>query len=70
VKNQTASPYHLRRIIGSEGSNGNYGDDDIENENENGIAGPPQEDEGEESLPVSLPDVSLPGRRATRFVQR
>ena len=51
-------------------ANGDYGDDDIKNENANGIAGPTQEDEGEESLPVRLPGVSLSGRRTTRFVLR
>jgi len=51
-------------------ANGDYGEDDVENENVNGVAGPTQEDEGEESLLVRLPGVSLSGRRTTRFVLR
>jgi len=51
-------------------ANGDHRDNDIENENANGIAGPTQEDEGEESLPVRLLGVSLSGRRTTRFFLR
>ena len=74
MKNQTASSYHiyryhLRRITGSI-ANGDYGEDDVENENDNGTAEPAQEDEGEKSLPLRLPGVSLSGRRTTRFVLR
>jgi len=49
-------------------ANGDYGNDDIKNEND--IAEPTQEDEGEESLPVRLPELSLAGWRATLFVLR
>jgi len=51
-------------------SNGDYGEDDVENENDNGTAEPAQEDEGEKSLPLRLPGVSLSGRRTARFVLR
>ena len=71
MKNQTASLYHLRGIIGSVRLQmGGHGDDNIKNENEKGIAEPTQENEGEESLPVRLPEVSFSGRRTTRFVLR
>ena len=48
-------------------ANGDYGDDD---DNENETAPPTAEDEGEVSLPIRLPGVSLSGRRTTRFILR
>ena len=48
-------------------ANGGYGDDD---DNENETAPPTAEDEGEVSLPIRLPGVSLSGRRTTRFILR
>lgn len=50
-------------------ANGNYGDDDDDDDNENGTAPPTVEDEGEVSLPIRLPGVSLSGRRTTRFIR-
>ena len=47
-------------------ANGDYGDDD-DNENE---TAPTTEDEGEGSLPMRLLEVSLSGRRTTRFILR
>ena len=46
-------------------ANGDYGDDD---DNENETAPPTAEDDGEVSLPIRLPGVSLSGRRTTRFI--
>ena len=48
-------------------ANGDYGDDD---DNENETAPPTAEDEGEVSVPIRLPGVSLSGRRTTRFILR
>ncbi|CAH3175052.1 unnamed protein product [Porites lobata] len=48
-------------------ANGDHGDDD---DNENETAPPTAEDEGEVSLPIRLPGVSLSGRRTTRFILR
>lgn len=48
-------------------ANGDYGDDD---DNENETAPPTAEDEGEVSLPITLREVSLSGRRTTRFIPR
>ena len=48
-------------------ANGDYGDDD---DNENETAPPAAEDEGEVSLPIRLPGVSLSGWRMTWFILR
>ncbi|PFX25694.1 hypothetical protein AWC38_SpisGene9688 [Stylophora pistillata] len=48
-------------------ANGDYGHHD---DNENETAPPTAEDEGEVSLPIRLPGVSLSGRRTTRFILR
>ena len=50
-------------------ANGNYGDDDDDDDNENETAPPTVEDEGEVSLPIRLPGVSLSGRRTTWFIR-
>ena len=54
-------------------ANGNYGDDDDDDDddddNENETAPPTVEDEGEVSLSIRLPGVSLSGRRTTRFIR-
>ena len=48
-------------------ANKEYGNDDG---NENETAPPTAEDEGEVSLPLRLPGVSLSRRRTTRFILR
>jgi len=54
-------------------ANGDYGDDDDKERTFsclNGTAPQTAEDEGEESLPIRLPGVSLSGRRTTLFILR
>ena len=48
-------------------ANGDYGEDD---DNENESASPTTEDEGEVSLPIRVPGVSLSGQRKTQFISR
>ena len=48
-------------------ANGDNGEND---DNENESVSPTAEDEGEVSLPIKVPGVSLSGQRTTQFIPR